>query len=460
MKVNDIKSFERRNKIELPKDENIEKSMIGTLLIHPEFILKFEYIKPKFFYNRDLGCIYHVINSLYNESIVEIDNFLIANEIEGNKNFKEVFENSGIKNIDKHIEELRLLGRSTIEEYEYMCKKVITMAFKRESFIKLNEISKDILSSDEDINNINYNLQQSVANFSKIYISNDEIKSLGEQADSIWEGIISKRNSGFFGLPSKFEELNKYLTYEKTELVLISAPKKTGKSNILSNEAWHKAINGVPTLYIDREMSTENHMLRMLAFLSGIENRRLKSGELSVKEEMLVREKLKLIKTLPFYHTYEPLANLNELYMKTKSLQLKHGVEFLVYDYVKANQGGDSDKEYQVLGRQTDWLKNEIAGSLNLACLGSAQMDDSGKKVADSQKIERNCSSSIHVVRKTIEEIAIDGKDSGNLKMMVKFNRNGAMTEEDEYINLYLNGNIATVSQAKNPFTCTGDGAY
>ena len=460
MKVNDIKSFERRNKIELPKDENIEKSMIGTLLIHPEFILKFEYIKPKFFYNRDLGCIYHVINSLYNESIVEIDNFLIANEIEGNKNFKEVFENSGIKNIDKHIEELRLLGRSTIEEYEYMCKKVITMAFKRESFIKLNEISKDILSTDEDINNINYNLQQSVANFSKIYISNDEIKSLGEQADSIWEGIISKRNSGFFGLPSKFEELNKYLTYEKTELVLISAPKKTGKSNILSNEAWHKAINGVPTLYIDREMSTENHMLRMLAFLSGIENRRLKSGELSVKEEMLVREKLKLIKTLPFYHTYEPLANLNELYMKTKSLQLKHGVEFLVYDYVKANQGGDSDKEYQVLGRQTDWLKNEIAGSLNLACLGSAQMDDSGKKVADSQKIERNCSSSIHVVRKTMEEIAIDGKDSGNLKMMVKFNRNGAMTEEDEYINLYLNGNIATVSQAKNPFTCTGDGAY
>lgn len=460
MKINDIKSFERRNKIELPKDENIEKSMIGTLLIHPEFILKFEYVKPKFFYNRGLGCIYHVINSLYNESIVEIDNFLIANEIEGNKNFKEVFENSGIKDIDKHIEELRLLGRSTIEEYEYMCKKVTTMAFKRESFIKLNEISKDILSTDEDINNINYNLQQSIANFSKIYISNDEIKSLGEQADSIWEGIISKRNSGFFGLPSKFEELNKYLTYEKTELVLISAPKKTGKSNILSNEAWHKAINGVPTLYIDREMSTENHMLRMLAFLSGIENRRLKSGELSVKEEMLVREKLKLIKTLPFYHTYEPLANLNELYMKTKSLQLKHGVEFLVYDYVKANQGGDSDKEYQVLGRQTDWLKNEIAGSLNLACLGSAQMDDSGKKVADSQKIERNCSSSIHVVRKTMEEIAIDGRDSGNLKMMVKFNRNGAMTEEDEYINLYLNGNIATVSQAKNPFTCTGDGAY
>ena len=59
-----------------------------------------------------------------------------------------------------------------------------------------------------------------------------------------------------------------------------------------------------------------------------------------------------------------------------------------------------------------------------------------------------------------MEEIDIDGRDSGNLKMMVKFNRNGAMTEEDEYINLYLNGNIATVSQAKNPFTCTGDGAY
>ena len=46
------------------------------------------------------------------------------------------------------------------------------------------------------------------ADFSQIYICNKEVLTLGEQVDKIWENIVSKRGSGFFGFPSKFEALN------------------------------------------------------------------------------------------------------------------------------------------------------------------------------------------------------------------------------------------------------------
>lgn len=144
---------------------------------------------------------------------------------------------------------------------------------------------------------------------------------------------------------------------------------------------------------------------------------------------------------------------MDEMYLTIRSLQLKHDIEFLVYDYIKANDGSDSDKEYQKLGKLCDWLKNDVAGNLNLSCLTACQMDDKGTKIADSQKILRNSSTILYLLRKSMEEVAKDGRDSGNMKLICHANRNGQIMQEGEYINLVLNGDIATLSQAKNGFT-------
>ena len=458
IKSTDIKKYEKLNKEELPRDDISETGLVGTLLIHPEFILKNNYIKPRMFYNRELGCIYNIISELYVKGITEIDTFMLINEIENNKNYKKVIDDflkqENIKSIEDYLEDyLKPIARDDIKEYELLANKVITASFKRESYIKLNILQENIVNSKEDINNINYNMQQEITNFSKVYICDKEILTLGEQVDKIWEGIVSKRNNGYFGFPSKFDKINDYFTYEKTELVIIGAPRKTGKTHFLSNEAWEKAIAGVPSLYIDREMSTENHMIRLLSYLTGIDNKKVKSGDLSLKEEKLIKEKLEYIKTLPYTHIYKPITDESEMFMNIKSLKLKHGIEFLVYDYIKANDGSDGDKEYQKLGRMTDWLKNDIAGSLNLAVLSAGQMDDNGTKMADSQKIARNCSTVAFLTRKSKEEFVNDGKDCGNMKLRVSASRNGEFMTEDEYINLMLYGNQCRMEQAKIPFS-------
>ncbi len=454
MKIDDVKQFEKDKGIDLPKDELSEDGLIGTVLMHPEFILKSDYIKPTFFSRKELACIYHIVSEFYKKGIIEIDTFMIATEIEKNKSFMAIYKNSEIVGeFEDFIENLKGYARSTLEEYEILCKNVVTSAFKRDSYIKLEELQNTIINTDKDINELNYTLQDSVGDFSKVYICNDEVKTLGEQADEIWEQIVNKRTGGFFGFPSKFSTMNNYASYEKTELCTIASPGKTGKSQFLANEAWHKTMSGVPTLYIDRELSTENHMVRFLAYLTGIGSRNIKTGNMSMVEEKLVKEKLEYIKSLPYIHTYKPVTNMDEMYLTIKSLQLKHEIEFLCYDYIKANDGSDSDKEYQKLGKLCDWLKNDIAGSLNLAVLTACQMDDKGTKIADSQKILRNSSTIFYLLRKTMEEMAKDGRDSGNMKLICHANRNGQIMQEGEYINLVLSGDIATLNQAKNGFT-------
>ena len=458
MEITDVKRYEKLHNIVLPKDDASEIGVIGSILVHPEYILKTSYLQPRMFYNRELGCVYHIVYTLFNKGIIEIDNFLIITEIKGNKSYEDMFDelDNVKKDIIEYLDSLKLVSRNTLEEYELLAQNIISASFKRESYIKLHNLSNEIINSEENINNANFKLQQEIADFSKIYICNQEVKTLGEQADRIWQDVMAKRETGFFGFPSKFSELNKYATYEPTELNLFAAPAKTAKSQILSNEAWNLAMSGVPSLYIDRELSTENHMLRFLSYLTGIENRKIKMGELTLKEEKLIKEKLEVIKTLHYTHIYKPISDMGEMYMLIKSLKLKHGIEFLIYDYIKANDGSDGDKEYQKLGKLTDWLKNDIAGSMNLAVIGACQMDRNGTKIADSTKIERNCSTLSYVTRKTKEEMLADTSDAGNLKLRVSFNRNGSIMFDDEYINLVLDGDRCRVEQAKIPFTNGG----
>jgi replicative DNA helicase len=452
-KAEEVKAFEKEHKIELPRDNNSERGVSASLIVHPTYIAKSDFLKPKNFINKELGAIYYIVSELYNKGIKEIDTFTILTEIENNPPVEKIFQQANIKNLAEFLDDIQLLARNTVEEYVLLAKNILSASFKRDSYIKLHMMSNEILESTEDINNVNHKMQNDISKFASVYICNKEIKTLGERADEIWSGIMQKRKTGFFGYPSKFSELNKFATYEPTELVLICASSKVGKSQALMNEALHKSINGIPSLYTDTELSTENFLLRVLANLTGIENRRIKEGKTTIEEEKLIKETLLKIKKLPLTHIYMPNIDMDEVFMTAKQLKVTSGLKFICFDYIKYTNSLTNEKEHQALGSITDKLKNQICGELELAGLGSAQLDRLGTKISDSSKVERYASTICYLHRKTQEEILRDGKDCGNMKLSVSFNRNGGMTDEGQYINLVLNGDLCLVQQAKIPFT-------
>ena len=108
----------------------------------------------------------------------------------------------------------------------------------------------------------------------------------------------------------------------------------------------------------------------------------------------------------------------------------------------------DAFQTYASMGKCVDVIKNEIAGAMNIAAIGAAQATIHNR-LADSAKIARNASTIIMLVDKTKEEIAADGKECGNKKMIVTVNRNGMQHAQGEYIDLMFNGNIISYEQAK-----------
>jgi replicative DNA helicase len=436
-------------------DNQAESGVIATLVYHPEFILHSEYLKAGYFYNKDNSCIYWAIQELYKAGIDTIDAFNISNMINSNPAVRKTTEQYNLPSMQEYIDLCSAVARDTLEEYLMLVDKVVELSFKRDLNRLLIEFQRNCYT-DIPLQELSQKIYDGLDKLTEKYISTSVIKSMGEISDDLWGQICDRRtDTGLFGIPSKFPAINEYFTYEPTELVLVTARAKKGKTALLMNEAIHKLTLGVPTIYFDTEMSDRLFFERMLANITGIEVKRIKSGNYNDDEKAKIDKALAWIKKQQFIHIYDPNLTNEMIYSTCKILKYKMNLQFVVYDYIKSNTI-DSSSQYNELGAKCDFLKNNVAGDLKLSVLAAAQLNRQGQ-VADSDKLERYCSVSCLWRDKTGEEFARDGEDCGNYTLNIRLNRLGEQMTEDEYIDIKFDGNRMRIEQAqqhekKKPF--------
>lgn len=433
-------------------DIQSESGVIGSLIMHPEFILNSEaFLKPSHFYNQENACIYWAIQELYRDGISNIDAFNLSNKLHSNTGVWNTLEKFNLPSVQEFVDLYKETARNTIEEYMMLAKTVTEYAFKRELYKKLTNLSSRCFKKGVSLEELNNDVYGEIDNITQNFIIGADTRTLGDDIDEIWDDICSRRtDNGLYGLPSKYSMFNKYFTYEHGELVVIQAKYKEGKSVIMMNEVVHKLKSGVPTLVIDTEMQTRLYVERLLSHLTGIEVTRIKSGKMTEEENQRVKESREWIKKQKFKHLYKPEISDNEIYAICKLWIHKMGLEFLVFDYIKSNES-DASINYNVLGKKCDFLHNRIAGELNLAVLAACQLNRQGE-VADSIKINRYLSVGIKYGHKTQEQKIKDSAECGNMWAKIYLNRLGECQPEDDeedYIDLYFDGNTMTISECK-----------
>lgn len=429
-------------------DNQAEAGVIATLVYHPEFILHTDYLRPSYFYNVENGCIYWAIEELYKNGIETIDAINITNMLNSDSTVKKKIEEHNLTDMQEFINMSKYACRHTLDEYKLLVDNVVTMSFKRELVKVSNEIQSSCFNTDVDLSKLNSIVNDRITKLTEKYLISHEIVTFGEKIDDLWDEICSRRTeSGIYGIPSKFSRINEYLTYEPGELVLLKARMKKGKSAFFMNEAIHKLKNGVPTLFYDTEMQDRLFYERMLANLTGIDVKRIKRGDYSHEEGQNLAKTNEWIKKQPFVHIYAPTTSEDEIYATHKILKYKIGLEFSIFDYIKSNVTSASEN-YNILGARCDFLKNRIAGELNIAMLAGAQLNRNNM-VADSDKLERYVSASMLWRDKTSEEIARDSLDCGNFALTIDLNRLGEQMGEDEYIDFKFDGNRMRIVEAK-----------
>lgn len=428
-------------KIDSVYDINAETGVLCTLIHNPDFILHSETLTPSYFYKKENGSIYWAIQQLYQKGIDRIDEFNLTTQINSNIGVKNIVESHNQNFIRDLVEDSEFVSRNSKEEYQEIVNTVVTLSFKRDVYKKLKHFENQCLDENTDLNQLNLSIMDDIDKLASQYVTQDNIPMYNENIYNIWDNIVEKRNDdGSFGIPSKHKILEKYFTYQSGELILLAARRKHGKSIYGMNEMVYMLKQGVSCVYLDTEMNDESFTTRLLSHLTGIEEYRVKAGRHSKEEAQQIDDALEWINNQNFTHIYDPEWTRDKVYTTCKILKNKIDFDLLIYDYIKITDNSltSSSEQYNELGNWCNFLKNNVAGSLDIPVMSFVQLNRQ-LNIADSDKIERYASTGLKWIKKTPEEIAKDGVECGNYKMNIMFNRLGGDMDEDEYIDFVFN---------------------
>lgn len=441
-------------------DAKSEAGIIATLILHPEFCFHSEELRPEHFYEHENGYLYYAIRELARREVKKIDAYGIINILtiaseSGSEARRDWFSSwskrLSVSNINETVDLAHVVARHNVTEYKMLVKTVLDKSFRRSAISKLREC-ESMCKSDSDSDDLKTRIYKEVEELVTQYQPNDDVVPMPQIVDSLWNEITRGRQTDSF-VDFKFPSLNKYVKISRTDAIVIAAREKRGKSLFLLNCAVDLLRRGKKVLVIDTELDTKLYLMRLVSNLSGIEFSKIRDGNVSEEEDVLISDAIAWLREQPLTHVYRPAIDDDQLISMVKQHKYKYGVDAVILDYLKGNTAYflDAYQNSAILGKMTDTLKNYIAGELGLYVLTAVQASKTGA-IADSQKIIRNCSALLYLERKTPEQIMEDGGlEFGNMTLNVRANRNGEIMAEDDYISLTLDGNRCMFTESKQP---------
>lgn len=428
-------------------DIQSESGVIGSLIYHPEFISHTDYLKPNYFFGVENGCVFWAIKELFDSGITNIDAYNLSSKLQSNAAIIRTVEKYNLPSVQDFVELYKETARHTLEEYKMLADNIVTLSFKRDLVKTLHQVESECFNKTVDLEKLSSATYNSIDGLTQKYITSGEIQTVGDRIDEIWDEI---EESAIHGIESKYKSFSKYFRYDQGELVIIQAKRKQGKSMFLLNETIHMLKQGLPTVVYDSEMNDRLYVTRLLSHLSGVNIHSISRKKYTQEEFEKIKKWKEWLKKQPFVHIYDPGMTMEKFFSICRALQNSMGLSFVVYDYLKSNKS-DTGVNYNVLGKMTDDLKNEIAGKLNLPVLAACQLNRGGE-TADSGKINNSSSVGIKWGYKTQDMIAKDGLECGNAYAKIFFNRIGesmAEDDEDEYIDFFFDGSKAMIIEAE-----------
>lgn len=334
-----------------------------------------------------------------------------------------------------------------------------------------NKIHKDIddVNGTETVNEIIQILENPVTDF----LREDDG---GENPEKIGKGIkdyidfLEKNKCDIIGIPTGFGRYDEAIGggLRRKCVDLVAARPKVGKSVFADNVALNVASKNIPVLMLDTEMSKEDHINRLLANISGVPINEIATGQFTNDQDKYdkILEAMKFLENIPYNYIsvagkpFEQILNLVRRWVVQDVKTNEYGQTsdcVIIYDYLKLMSSSsitNNIQEYQALGFQITSLHN-LCVKLDIPCLSFVQLNRDGitkestDAVSGSDRLIWLCTSFSIFKIKSPEELAEDGPNAGNRKLVPIVSRHGAGLDDGDYINMVMQGSYAKLRELK-----------
>ena len=298
----------------------------------------------------------------------------------------------------------------------------------------------------------------------------------GENPEKIGEGVedyvqfLSENKCDIIGIPTGFSKYDEAIGggLRRKCVDLVSARPKVGKSVFADNVALNVSSLGIPVLVLDTEMSKEDHLNRLIANISGTPINEVSTGKFvdDPDKDRKVREAVEKLGSIPYSYVsvagkpFEQILNIIKRWIVQEVKTDETGKTnecLIIYDYLKLMSSSsitNNIQEYQALGFQITSLHN-LCVKLDIPCLSFVQLNRDGitkestDAVSGSDRLIWLCTSFSIFKAKSPEELAEDGPNAGNRKLVPIVSRHGAGMDDGDYINMQMIGSHAKLVELK-----------
>lgn len=270
-----------------------------------------------------------------------------------------------------------------------------------------------------------------------------EFVRINQVVNEVREKAESRKNKGSLtGLSSGFGIMDQITSgLQPEELIILAARPSMGKSafamNVALNVAKHNKDQKAAVAVFSLEMSNEQLVGRMMASESRVENRKIKTGELTPKEWQFVDSAAESLGRLNVFFDDSSAISVQDIRSKCRKLRQEGKLDFVVIDYLQLIKGDDTrgganrQEEVAKISRQLKTMARELkipVMALSQLSRGVEKRDDKRPVLADlreSGSIEQDADIVLFLYR---DEYYSHGKeDNGETEVSFAKNRQGSV---------------------------------
>lgn len=414
-----------------PQNLEAEISVLGSLMIDKQAIIKItDILISSDFYHPAHQTIYDTILTLFERS-EPIDILTVSSFLKKEKKLKEVGGRDYLAELINNVP-----SSAHIEHYANIVKE---KSVRRDLIHASSEINENAFEK-SDFETLLDNVEQRIFNISQ-RSRPQRFVHLREELPLAYERLeqLHRGDGALRGVPTHFHQLDNLLSgLQKSDLIILGARPSYGKTALALDIARQSAIHGKSIGVFSLEMSREQIIDRLIASQAQIPLWRLRTGRLTNELEFsLVQQALDDLSKANLFVDDSPSPNILQMRSAARRLQLEHGLDLLVVDYLQLiRPRTNSDNMVQQVTEISRNLK-ALARELKTPVLALSQLSREVDKreikiprlsdLRESGSLEQDADIVMFIYRKDRDRMDLPEEDQNVVELIVAKHRNGPL---------------------------------
>ena len=411
-----------------PQDLDAEKSVLGAILLDSDSLVKVvEFLKPEHFYKDSHRNIYTAILDLY-EKREPADLITVPDQL---RKIDELKSSGGVAYLTELVNSVPTAAN--IDHYGHIIKDHYT----RRCLLQTASRIARLVHEEPDVSDMLDKSEQLLYGVSQDRV-HQEFVPVKKTLEITFERLdeLSKTRGALRGVPTGLKTLDRMLSgLQKEDLVILAARPSMGKSSLATNIAQYAAIeHGKKIGFFSLEMGRESVVDRMISAQGDIDNWRISTGNLAAEDFEKYGIAAGELAEAQIFIDDTPGISVIEMRTKARRLQMEHGLDLIIVDYLQLIHGRNLESRVQEVTYISQALKN-LSRELKVPVLALSQLSRAVEQrggvkrpqlsdLRDSGSIEQDADVVMFLYRP-------DDEDRENMGLVVAKHRNGPTGEID-----------------------------